>query len=472
MAQPKLLILFNQLNTAEKVKFKELVHSPFFNKREKLKKLIDYFEQEHKEDDTDWDKKKAYAFVLGKEKFNELQLNNLLSDLYKLGEKYLVNVQLEKDRELKDIALMESFLSSGVRNNVEGFLNKKKKENTLTNFYGNYKFNLLADQFHFQRTRKTNNTFILNSQKQLDLFFVCSQLKMWCELLNRSNVLSYEHDKKQLNRFEYILKKYLDDYADHPYVSLYYPVFEWMKKPGSDKWYSGYLQKLSHHLDKLPVEEGKEICNYIQNYFVKRINEGKNQFLHELFEIFKLMLKHELAYEGFYIPQWTYKNIVTVGVRLKEFEWTENFIHTYYTKLAPTESDNAYQYNLAVLHYESGKYDRAMQLLNKVHFTDPNYYLDAKSILLKIYFDKKNDDALYSLRDTVKIYLLRENLLSKNQRLLYKNLFSYAMKLFRLKFQSAHLKKENITVITKKLVAEIKNNEHIANKQWLLMQME
>ncbi|MBC8048199.1 MAG: hypothetical protein H7Y00_15475 [Fimbriimonadaceae bacterium] len=442
-----------------------------------MKKLFDYVEKNHQADDADWEKRKAFEYVFDNETFNELILNNLLSDLYKLGEKYLVNVQLETDHELRDIALMQSFISAGVRNNVGGFLNKKKKltdsdKETTADFYGNYKLNLLADQYHFQRTRKTNNTFILNSQKQLDLFFVCSQLKMWCELLNRSNVLNYEHDLKQHNRFQLVLKEYLPDYAEHPFVSLYYPIYKGLQNLDDNGWYEGYLKKLKEHLHKIQFEDGKEICNYIQNYCVKRINEGKQEFLFELFEIFKLMLKTNLAYEGLYLPQWTYKNIVTVGLRLKEFEWTEDFIHQYYKKLAPDESDNAYQYNLAALHYESGKYDRAMQLLNKIHFTDPNYYLDARSILLKIYFDKENDDALYSLRDTVKIYLLREKLLSKNQKLLYKNLFTYTIRLFKLKYESAHLKPESINASLTKMFDDVQKNNFIANKQWLVQKFE
>jgi tetratricopeptide (TPR) repeat protein len=386
-------------------------------------------------------------------------------------------MQLEADQELNDIALMQSFISAGVRNNMSGLLNKKKKitdieKETTKDFYGSYKLNLLADQYHFQRTRKTNNTYILNSQKQLDMFFVCSQLKMWCELLNRSNVLNYDYDKKQHARFESVLKAYLPDYANHPFVSLYYPVYKGLQNQDDDGWYEGYLKKLKEHLHKIQFEDGKEICNYIQNYCVKRINEGRQGFLAELFEIFKLMLNTNLAYEGLYLPQWTYKNIITVGLRLKEFTWTEDFIHQYYKKLAPDESDNAYQYNLAVLHYESGNFDRAMQLLNKVHFTDPNYYLDAKCILLKIYFQKENDDALYSLRDTVKIYLLREKLLNKNQKLLYKNLFTYAVRLFKLKYESAHLKQPAIISSLKKIAADLAKNNLVANKQWLMQKLE
>ncbi len=291
---------------------------------------------------------------------------------------------------------------------------------------------------------------------------------MWCESLNRSNVLSYEYDVKQHNKLQMILKEYLPEYAEHPFVSLYYPTYKRLQNLDDNSWYDGYLKKTKEHLHKIQFDDGKEICNYIQNYCVKRINEGEQEFLKELFELFKLMLKTNLAFEGLYLPQWTYKNIVTVGVRLKEFGWTESFIYEYYQKLPPEEFVNAYQYNLAVLYYKSGDFKRAMQLLNKVHFTDPNYYLDAKAILLKIYFEKEEYDAIYSLKDTVKIYLLRDKILNKNQKLLYKNLFTYTMKLFKLKFESAHLDREQIDAALKKLHNDLEQNHFIANKQWLM----
>ena len=167
----------------------------------------------------------------------------------------------------------------------------------------------------------------------------------------------------------------------------------------------------------------------------------------------------------------TYKNIITVGVRLHAFEWTENFIHGYYNKLAPAQRDNGYQYNLAGYYYVKQDFDKAMQLLNRVNFTDPNYYLDAKSILLKIFYDHQEFEALLSLKDTVKIYLLRDKQLSKSQRALYKNLFNNTIKLYKLRINKGMVNEEKWAKLFTALRQEVDSTTILANKQWLQLKI-
>ncbi|MFN3940302.1 MAG: hypothetical protein ACK4IY_06925, partial [Chitinophagales bacterium] len=338
--------------------------------------------------------------------------------------------------------------------------------------FGQYQLYRLADQFHFQQTRRNTNEALIASQKNFTRHFLQQQLRTWCELLNRSNILMLQYDTAELKRFKTILTQFETDLQENYRLYFYYSIFLWLNDPADDSWYVNFPEQLMQHLDALSENDAREICAYVQNYCVKRINEGRENYLRELFNLFRLMIQKNLVLDGNIISQWTYKNIVTTGLRLKEFTETEQFIHEWYVKLPEADRDNAYQYNLAVLHYESKQYKRAMQLLNKVHFTDPNYYLDAKTILLKIYFEQEAYEAVHALKDTVKIYLLRDTLLSKNQKMLYKNLFTYTLKLYKLKYESDYLSDTKRRAAVKKLSADIRANELIANKQWLSMQTD
>lgn len=77
----------------------------------------------------------------------------------------------------------------------------------------------------------------------------------------------------------------------NPSIHLYYSIFQWLNNPADDDWYIGFPEKLIAHLDKLSENNAKEICAYVQNYCVKRINEGKENFLRELFNLFRLMIE-------------------------------------------------------------------------------------------------------------------------------------------------------------------------------------
>ncbi len=477
MAFPKVIAIYTALSTKEQERFELFVNSPFHNTRGKITLLMAAisinFKGELTENATEkaWDKQAVHNKIFGGVKYNELQLNNLLSDLYQLLEKFLAWQKFEENSEQQDVMMIENLLETSILDNAGKIIKQKtllKNKDAIAGF----KLHQLADQYYFQRSRKGDNSYLLKGQQTLDIYYLNNQLRIWCELLSRSNILALQYDAYKFHRFIDFLENNLAEYGEQPTISIYYPILLWLKDQHNDAWYIGFREKLFAHIREFPEQEAKDIVAYVQNYCVKRINEGRNEFLKEWLAISRFMLPLNLLHEGQHISEWTYKNIVTAGVRLKEFEWTEQFIHDYYEQLADDGRDNAYQYNLAVLYYEKHDFNRAMQLLNKVHFTDPNYYLDAKSILLKIYYDHHEYDAILSLRDTVKIYLLRDKLLSKNQRLLYKSLFNNTIKLYKLRIDKGVTNVEKWNKQLAHLRVDIMETTLVANKQWLMNALE
>lgn len=447
-----------------RARFGELVRSPYFNKREKLVRLTAYLEWVG---ENNWNRHNAFAAIFGEVPYRETVLNNLLSDLYKLAEKFLALYQLEQDPGMHHLLLMEKMVATGDQHLAEKVLVNKKHEADEYAFYQRFSRHMLLDRFHFQHARTGNNADLEAGRDALEQFYLVEQLKIWCELLNRSQVLGAAYDGKKLEAFNSVLNHLAPNYASNPFVILFIPVFNWLQDPDDDGWYPGYMQKLPDHLKEIPAADARELCNYIQNYCVRRINQSRTGFLNELFQLFKIMLQLDLLKEGNYITQWTFKNIVTVGVRLKEFSWTETFIHTHYLQLAPDERDNAYQYNLSVFYYESGDTAKAQQLLNKVLFTDPVYYLDAKCILLKIYYEADLFDPLMSLRDATKIYLLRNKQLNKEQKSQYSLLMNYTLQLYKLRTGKGAIPVEKWNKDFRRLLHNIAHKKLIANKQWL-----
>lgn len=461
---PGAVDLYFSLNAREKAEFRAFAESPFVNRRKKLLLLLRVITQQEAE--KPWDREKVFHSVFGKDAFNALRLNNLLSDLYKLEKKFLAWKQFEKSGGQREVLLLEKLIEKDSRKPVEQIL-RQSAQGDSADSETHFKRSRLADQYYFSHSRKQDNAFLLQSSEGLELYYLQSQLRTWCELLNRSHILSLEYPEEPLARFLDYLSMALPVFGKDPVIALYHPILQWLLHPGEDAWFAEFRKIVMQHVALLPPQEARDIVSYMQNYCVKRINEGRMEYLSEWIRMVKELLPMHLLEEGGYLSQWTYKNIVTAGLRLKDFTWTESFIHSQYENLAPETRDNAYQYNLAVFYYESGDMQRAMQWLNKVHFTDPNYYLDARSILLKIYFAQEAQDALISLRDSVRVYLLRDKLLSREQKQLYKNLFLYTWKLFRLQFESAHLRKDERENKIRLLEKEFATQKLIANRQWL-----
>ena len=87
---------------------------------------------------------------------------------------------------------------------------------------------------------------------------------------------------------------------------------------------------------------------------------------------------------------WEYKNIVTIGLRMKEFSWVQKFIEQYIKYPEPSQQKCVdLQYRKLVFFPE--KFPRNFAVFQEVEFTDLYYQLDVRAILLKAYFSLEEE---------------------------------------------------------------------------------
>ena len=162
-----------------------------------------------------------------------------------------------------------------------------------------------------------------------------------------------------------------------------------------------------------------------------------------------------------YLTQWSYINIVTAGIRLREFEWTEQFIRTYREQLDPEVRDNVYAYNLATLYFEQGHFARALQSLQDVEFSDAFYHMAAKLIQLKSYYELDETEAFFSLIEASRKYIRRNRQLSDYQKQSNTNFLKLVSRLFNFRLRGVQPPQ------LEQLARELDSNKPFANKGWL-----
>jgi hypothetical protein len=153
---------------------------------------------------------------------------------------------------------------------------------------------------------------------------------------------------------------------------------------------------------------------------------------------------------------------------LGELEWTEQFIHQYKIMLPPKEQENAFIYNLAAFYFEAKHYKKSLLLLHEVKFTDSSYYIGAKIIQLKSYYELEESDAFYALIEAFRIYLLRNRTLSDYRKRANLNFLKLAQKIFKLKENEYIVGKKAFTEKLNKLKSQVANTSPLVNKQWLV----
>lgn len=188
--------------------------------------------------------------------------------------------------------------------------------------------------------------------------------------------------------------------------------------------------------------------------------------------MYKHILSNGLVFDENKNIQWDFKNFVTIGLRLKEYEWTFEMTATFKNHLPVTTSENAHTYNLANYYYETGEYKKATRLLNSVEFTDIYYSLDSKAMLLKIYYKVEEEESFYSLVSSFGIYLKRNKLISRDNAEVYENLIRFIKKAFNLKIKLPYQRNKAYFDKIGILKQKVSETRKVANINWLLQKID
>jgi len=326
-------------------------------------------------------------------------------------------------------------------------------------FYNEHLLDVKAHYYHVGQLRRKNDTSLQHSVENLDRFYLATKLRYCCELMNRKNVFADDYEILFLDE----IRGHLNDnsYEDYPVISIYYRILMTIVESEEEEHFNILKDLLNEHSGKFSKVEAQEMYAFAQNYCIKKINNSNLNYLSELFIMYKTLLQKELIYLDGYLSPWHFKNIVFVGLRLDEPEWTEDFIFKYKDKIEPKFRENAYNYNLASLNFYKKNYGRALKTLQKVDFTNVYYHLDSKSLLLKTYYELEETEPLLSLIDAFRIFLRRNKLISDHHRTIYLNQVKFVKKMLGIKIRAGKSKKIH------ELKEEVESTKQIADMKWL-----
>jgi hypothetical protein len=253
-------------------------------------------------------------------------------------------------------------------------------------------------------------------------------------------------------------------------LDAYYTILLSLQDEQNEQHYLHMKSLLRERFQHLSPGAVADLYGFANNYCIRQINTGKSTYQHELFELYQQGLERGLLLVNGYLSEWDYKNIATLGCSLKAFEWTEQFLEQFQAKLPPNRRENAYNYNLANLYYNKRLYDKVLSTLFRVQFTDVKYHLNTTFLLLRTYYAKGDTEALFSLMDTFRVYILRNRQITTAEKKGYTNFLGLAKKLVKTKLQAPLYSKTSQEEQLAALRKRIEETDNVINRYWLLEQ--
>ncbi|MCB0705230.1 MAG: hypothetical protein KDC34_07960 [Saprospiraceae bacterium] len=467
MEHTKLYHVVAQFNKYEQNRCRKFVQSPYFNRSEALEVLFEeisrHINGEKKasvEKEALW--KKAHP---GKE-YDDVRFRKYVSDLLKLVESYLAQEQYESQQLHQTNQLLSGLGDRKFDQLVSGALRKAGRltetapHKSAAYFYQQYAFENNKYRLLYQDRHGSERTNITDISSCLDYFYMAEKIRIKCAALSRQ----YDEGdhKYELLFIDDIIQHVAQNephYEDIPPVIIYYYIYKSMSEVDQPDHYFRLRTLLDRHGLQFRREEAFWLYTFAINYCVRRINQGKSEFLREYFMLYQDLLKKELIIIDGELAIGHFRNVVTVGLRLGEIKWTESFILKHKQYLPEIHRENAVTFNLAQLYFYQKEYDKVIETLQFVEYNDLSYNLRSKTFLLMTYYEQDEIEPLYSLMDSFRAYLGRHQNIPPRRKKMYQDLIRSTKKLSRI------IPGDKVAI--EKFKKELEGMKSMASYQWV-----
>lgn len=486
MKNNTLIVILSKLDRKEMTRFEAFARSPYFNKHKDVIALVGYLSQIYPHfSEKKCDREVIFQHLYPALPHRQQQLAIIFTYALRLLEQFLVLEQWRQAGEIEDKTLYSKALRSRdllflIKNNTEGKAGGGRNGAGKSSGPAGIPQAAHDSQAYLQLARQaaeadqvamqlgqTGSRLLDEKNSWLDAFYLTEKLKDACEWQQRKVLLKIEQQEDPILRplLEF-LDAHVENFGSFPPVIVYFRLCK-LLIANEIKSYHATLAGIRQLEHFLPKETRQNVFNYLQNFCIQQINSGNQEFLRELFELYRYQLEKELLLVNGYLPEWHFKNIVTTGLRLDEHAWVRQFLENYRDSLHPEVRENAYSYNLAAFFYHLKNYEEVLRLLLSVEYTDLRYHLDAKSLLLRTYYDLEEEEALLSLTEAFRQFLKRNKSLSEFQKQGYFNLLRFTRLAFRLKMTKGFVPEKKWEADRKKLQAGLTSAETVFNQSWL-----
>jgi len=473
MQDSKLIKNISDLPAKSRQRFKIYVNSPYFNQHENTIALLDYIYKHLDTNPKKLSRELVFKKLYPKEEYSEQLLFNTMSSLKKLLHGFLAQQRYEEQDFKEDLFLLEA---TYYNNQFDLLKNRAKQlERKISNhpyqdaehYYTQFRYLNIMAYYKNQHEDRNEANLLQQLNDKLDRYFMLEKLRHCCQLTAHEILSNSQFDYGFLDELTNYYLTHKERFAEDVSIHLYYTILMSLREDDNPIYYQELKLLLQEQIHRFSPTEQRDLYSYANNYCVRQINKGQQDFQKELFELYQEGLSNELIFTNGLLNEWNYKNITVLGCILQEFEWTEFFLENYKERLPEKPRENSYNYNMAHLNYSKQRYNEALDHLLLVRFSDVTYHLNYNNLLLATYYALGDTEALMSLIDTFRIYIIRNRKMTNVRKKQYTNFLRFAKKITILKQQPRTYGGPSKEEKFAQLYLQIKQSANIVNRYWL-----
>ncbi|MCE7921490.1 MAG: hypothetical protein DYG98_00370 [Haliscomenobacteraceae bacterium CHB4] len=472
MHNTPLFRVLQSLGKRERAELTRWVESPFVNRRPEVARLCAHLCQLLDKDAPGEAYRKTVLWnyltlpnpqsPINQSSYDDAAMRHTMSFLFRTVKQWLAYREWAQDDTAINLHLVRTLRKKGLTKVfAKEFKNFGSSKSLIRQ---SIDFHLVQYQIQFEhweaehRTGRAETRQLESASAAFGAFVASSALRHGCAALDQSHDGFFPENLDFLP--ETLAAVEAGRYGDVPAVQIYFHCFRLMQSD-AEMHFQALKNLLALHTDLFPPEEIRDVYMVAVNFCIRQLNTGAREYVREAFDLYRSGLQRGIILDNGLLPKATYQNIMLLALALDEWQWARQFLENYRTSLAAGERHNAYHFNLALWHFRRKEYAQAQEILRRVEFRDVHYNLDARRMMVRMYFDTGEVAALESLLHSFRIYLQRHRNIGYHRELNF-NFVRCVHRLLQLE--------PGDEASRQKLHLKILNEKYLAEREWLLEQ--
>lgn len=479
MEQNTLIQILRTFDSKQMKAFKLFVESPFFNKNINVIKLFSLLEKQHPRFKAIFIQKELlFQKIFPGKKYLDENMKTLIYLLTRLSEKFIVYADFQSEpygernrllvsldkRKLDKLFYKYEKQTSELHNNVrdvslEALYEKTAFEKIRRDFYSErnaeekiYEHETTAGNYlisaFFIELFRNNISFERTKHRKIELghSFANAVIKN-IDMANLVKILK-EHSFENISAIE-----------------IYSNLYKLLTEDEDAEKYKKFRLLLSQNSARFSKNEQFILSTLLVNILHYKQIDDNTKHTAELFEAYKLLLSL-YEYSGRpHLRSVIYTNALRLGIQLKEYKWTEDYIKKYTPLLPDEDIDNMMHYSMAYLSFTKGDFEKALGFIIRINFNTFQMKYHIRNLQLMIYFELSDFDAALTLIDAYRHFIKKERKFSEKIKQSYMEFVSCTYRLLKIKMgdEETGIKADVLEIIKNKV-----EKSNPMRKAWLL----
>lgn len=410
MYNTKLIHLISTFSIDDKRKLKKWIKSEIVNKNTDIVKFYEFIDSKKTLTERTLSKEKAFEYLYPNEPFNDLRIRHLIWMTTEIIEEFIVYNSLNNNKDMKNLLLAKYYsmheLYLYANQTIEE--NSEKLDELLHRNAEHHLQQYNLNALYFQINSKNDRSKDFKFQRTIDhatMYMLIETLKNACVTLALQKISEFKFEHHLLEAALKLIENPI--FLKDTVVRIYYHIFLVLRDENEQAFHT-FIQDLNANNHYFTPMDLKELYLLAINFCVKKSNQNLPEYTKLTFDLYIYAIEHSFLIERNEISRFSFTNVVTLGIKLKEFNKTKQFIQRFSKYISKEHQKNTVDFNNAKMYYAIGKTDEALRLLLSIELKDILWDLNAKYITLKILFENKDMQAFSTYLKALNIYIKRK----------------------------------------------------------------